>query len=206
MARPKNMNVVRVTNYDDHNDDFPTPPWAVRAFLTYVTKIPRGSTVLEPACGRRHMEVAFKEFGLKTLNYDKNRYGAGHKIADYTNGDAYPAHDFVITNPPYKQANQFALRALKEAEYGVGLLLRTIWMESVTRHDQLFGVTPPTTVAVFSRRMQAAQGKLVRNGGAMMSHSWFWWDKTKPARPGQTRLMWLPPDAQSKLDKDGDYT
>lgn len=205
MTRPKNMNVVRVTNYDDHGDDFPTPPWAVRAFLKHVARIPKGSTVLEPACGRGFMGVAFREAGLKVIEYDKTRYTPGHKLADYTNGAAYPRHDFVITNPPYKLANQFTQRVLDEATKGVGMLLRTIWMESVTRHDTLFGVRPPTTVAVFSRRMQAAHGKLVRGGGAMMSHSWFWWDKTRPARPGDTRLIWIPPDAQLKLDKDSDY-
>lgn len=205
MTRPKNINVVRVTNYDDHGDDFPTPPWAVRAFLTHVAQLPKGSIVLEPACGRRYMEVAFKEWGLKTLNYDNVRYDDKHKIADYANGGKYPRHDFVITNPPYKLANQFAQRALDEAELGVGLLLRTIWMESVARHDTLFGVRPPSVVAVFSRRMQAAHGRLTRTGGAMMSHSWFWWDKANPAKPGETRLIWIPPQSQSELDKDSDY-
>lgn len=205
MTRPKNMNVVRVTNYDDHGDDFPTPPWAVRALFKYVAPIPKGSTILEPACGRGHMGVAFREAGLKVLEYDKIRYTPGHKIADYINGAEYPHHDFVITNPPYKLANKFTIRALGDVNDGVAMLLRTIWMESVTRHDALFGHRPPTTVAVFSRRMQAAHGKLVRGGGAMMSHSWFWWDKYKPAKPGQTRLIWIPPDAQSLLDKDSDY-
>lgn len=205
MKRPKNMNVVRVTNYDEHGDDFPTPPWAVRAFLEYVAKIPKGSVVLEPACGRGFMGVAFREAGLKVLEYDKTRYTPGHKLADYTSDVIYPRHDFVITNPPYKLANDFTRRALDEATKGVGMLLRTIWMESVTRHDTLFGPNPPTTVAVFSRRMQAAHGKLVRGGGAMMSHSWFWWDKTKPAKPGDTRLIWIPPTAQAELDKDSDY-
>jgi hypothetical protein len=175
------------------------------SFLKYVARIPKGSVILEPACGRGHMGVAFREAGLKVLEYDKIRYTPRHRLADYTNGAAYPKHDFVITNPPYKLANQFAQRAMGEAVKGVGLLLRTIWMESVTRHDELFGPTPPTTVAVFSRRMQAAHGKLVRGGGAMMSHSWFWWDKQKPVRLGQTRLIWIPPTAQQELDKDSDY-
>jgi len=206
MARPKNMNVIRTVPFAEHGDDFPTPPWAVRAFLKYVASIPKGSTVLEPACGRGFMGVAFREAGLKVLEYDKTRHTSQHKLADYTvNAARYPKHDFVITNPPYKLANQFTQRALAEATKGVGMLLRTIWMEGVTRHDGLFGPTPPTTVAVFSRRMQAAHGRLVRGGGAMMSHSWFWWDKTKPARPGETRLIWIPPTAQAELDKDSDY-
>lgn len=206
MTRPKNMNVIRHSKYDDHYDDFPTPPWAVRAFLKYVAPgLRKGQTVLEPACGRGHMGVAFREAGLKVLEYDKIRYNDQHKIADYTDGTKYPRHDYVVTNPPYALANQFSLRALQEAEKGVGMLLRTIWMESVTRHNSLFLPTPPTTVACFSRRMQAARGKLVRGGGAMMSHCWFWWDKQNPARPGATRLIWIPPDAQKLLDKDSDY-
>jgi hypothetical protein len=145
----------------------------------------------------------FKELKFRSIGYDNRQYNSDHKLADYASDFEYPVHDYVVTNPPYKLANHFAQRALKEARLGVGLLLRTIWMESTTRHDQLFKPNPPTLVAVFSKRVPAAQGKIIKKGGAMMSHSWFWWDKTRPVKT--TRLIWIPPDAQARLEKDSDY-
>lgn len=201
---PKNQQVLRSTDYDDHKDDFPTPPWAVRAFFEHVAPELKGQklTFNEPACGRGFMLDALREYKFKYVASDLVDYGAGYKVEDYLTARPKP-YDVMLTNPPYKLANEFVQKGLAEAKHGVAVLLRTIWLESVTRHETLFGPNPPTTVAVFSRRMQAAHGKLVRGGGAMMSHSWFWWDKR--VKGSTTRLTWIPPDAQKKLDRDEDY-
>lgn len=205
--RPKNNNVVRRSNYDEHHDDFPTPPWATRAFFEYVApgQLPHYLKILEPACGRGHMVGVLREYKFKVRASDKYDYGQATKLANYVgiNNTNFGVYDVLFTNPPYKQANAFVQRGLREARVGVAVLLRTIWLESVTRYVQLFNPCPPTRVAVFSRRMQAAHGKLVRNGGAMMSHSWFWWDKRNKSH--NTELMWIPPDAQQKLEREEDY-
>lgn len=209
--RPKNNNVIRRSNYDEHHDDFTTPPWAVRAFFEHVAPElmlnPRSLIMLEPAAGRGHMVGVLKELKFKVRASDKLDYGAGFDVANYADGvKKLPPYDVMFTNPPYKLARAFVERGLNEARVGVAVLLRTIWLESVTRYDTIFKLRPPTRVAVFSRRMQAAHGKLVRGGGAMMSHSWFWWDKrdTNYQQRG-TRLSWIPPDAQQKLERDEDY-
>jgi len=207
MTRPKNMNVVRMSNYNEQHDDFPTPPWATRAFFKYVStvKFARGTHFLEPACGRGHMVSVLREKGFRCTGSDAYDYSKpGFGVADYCDLDlVFKPYDVMFTNPPFKKSNQFVLRGLSEARLGVAVLLRTIWMESVTRYTQIFYPTPPTVIAVFSRRMQAAHGKLVRKGGAMMSHSWFWWDLKSKVK--QSELMWIPPEAQSELERDEDY-
>lgn len=207
MLKPRvdsNIFVRRNTNYDEHKDDFPTPPWAVRAFFKYVAPELIGQSLIfnEPACGRGFMVKVLKEHKFKVLASDIVDYKKGFKQEDYLL--AKPKnYDVMLTNPPYQYANEFVMKALGEAKIGVAILLRTIWLESVTRYEQLFGPNPPTRVVVFSRRMQAAHGRLVRGGGAMMSHSWFWWDKRCPRKP--TTLLWIPPDAQKLLDRESDY-
>ncbi len=208
MLKPRvdsNIFVRRNSKYDEHKDDFPTPPWAVRAFFQYVAPELKGQKLLfnEPACGRGFMVKVLKEQKFKVMASDLIDYKKGFKVENYLTSKSR-RYDIMLTNPPYKYANQFVLKALGEAEVGVAILLRTIWLESVTRYDQLFDKNPPTRVAVFSRRMQAAHGKLVRGGGAMMSHSWFWWNK-RMSRGTPPELTWIPPTAQFLLDRDSDY-
>lgn len=203
-SQDANIFVRRNSNYDDWKDDFPTPPWAIRAFFKYVASelVGKPLTFNEPACGRGFMTQVLKEQKFKFMASDLLDYKRGFKVEDYLTSKPKP-YDVMLTNPPYKLANEFVLKAMGEAKIGVAVLLRTIWLESTTRHASLFGPNPPTVVAVFSRRMQAAHGKLIRGGGAMMSHSWFWWDKRVKTK--QSRLTWIPPNAQKELDRDSDY-
>jgi len=200
----KARHVRRRSNYDEVKDDFPTPPWAVRAFFKYVAPFNSGASLIfkEPAAGRGHMVRVLKEQRFKVSASDLVDYGVNFKVANYLTSSLNRC-DVVLTNPPYKHANAFVAKALREAEVGVAMLLRTIWLESVTRYDTLFSITPPSVVAVFSRRMQAAQGRVVRQNGAMFSHSWFWWDLRRKDKT--TRLIWIPPQAQAELERDDDY-
>lgn len=53
------------TESRDSLDDFPTPPWATRAFVKHVlgSRASTGSlSVLEPACGRGYMSSTLKEY------------------------------------------------------------------------------------------------------------------------------------------------
>ncbi len=53
------------TEAADSPDDFPTSPWATRAFMEHVL-VDEGAfdelTCLEPACGSGHMAMALKEY------------------------------------------------------------------------------------------------------------------------------------------------
>lgn len=193
----------RNTKYKEHLDDFPTPPWAVRAFFKYVAPelVGRHLTFLEPACGRGHMVQVLKEQRFRVQASDIKDYGRGFPVEDYLKSKPV-TYDVMLTNPPYRHAQAFTTKALTEARVGVAILARTTWLEGATRFHELFDHRPPTTVAVFSRRMRATHGKLVRDGDAMMSHSWYWWNFEYA---GETRLIWLPPTAQQELEKDSDY-
>src|SRR5215212_2723313 len=98
-------------------DDFPTPPWATRALIEHVIgpqRLERFSC-LEPACGVGHMSKVLAEYFGEVRSSDVHSYGYG-EVRDYL---IYPyetnAVDWVITNPPFKLAEQFALRSLQLA-------------------------------------------------------------------------------------------
>ena len=99
----------------DSPDDFPTPPWATRGLIEHILN-DRASlatlTCLEPACGAGHMAKVLKEYFGEVGSSDAFVYGYG-TVRDYL---AHPyetnAWDWVITNPPFRLAEEFVLRSL----------------------------------------------------------------------------------------------
>tara|TARA_R100000664_G_C2670562_1_gene82781 strand:- start:317 stop:619 length:303 start_codon:yes stop_codon:yes gene_type:complete len=84
-------------------------------------------------------------------------------------------HDNIVTNPPFKNALEFAERALELSRYKVALLLKLSFLEGVARRN-FFRSYPPEKVWVFSQRQA-----LMKNGephsGGMLALSWFVWSK-----------------------------
>lgn len=197
--------IGRTTAYDDHKDDFPTPPWAARAFLKYV--IPdvcfKGARVLEPASGRGHLADVLEEAGAHVLRYDLLSFRGKCRVADYADPKArYPRSiDYTITNPPYACADDFVLRGQQQARLGTGMLIQTLWMQGKRRWERVMGVCPPTRVGFFCKCIPATRGKVVQKCPAFMSHSWFWWG----AGETETQLILIPPFAQKELERKEDY-
>jgi hypothetical protein len=98
----------------DSLDDFPTPPWATRALLEHVLQGRELSqlTCLEPACGVGHMAKVLDEYFGEVQSSDVHDYGYG-AVRDYLR---HPSEinccDWVITNPPFRLAEEFVLKSL----------------------------------------------------------------------------------------------
>lgn len=187
----------------DSPDDFPTPPWATRGLLEYVleTKSLKTMTCLEPACGAGHMVKVLKEY-FGEVNYaDAYHYGYG-PIRDFL---TYPyeanAVDWVITNPPFRLAEEFVLRALTVARSGVAILARTVFLESSGRYREIFQPSPPTTFAQFVERVPMVRGRLDAKATTATGYAWFVWEKHASLPP---RLTWVPP-CRRNLERKNDY-
>src|SRR5438034_1257552 len=130
---------------NDSLDDFPTPPWATRALIEHVIGPARlaSQICLEPACGAGHMAKVLKEYFGEVRSSDAHGYGYG-TVRDYL---SFPyeakAVDWVITNPPFRLAEEFVLRSLDVARAGAAMLVRTVFLESVGRYERLFNINPP---------------------------------------------------------------
>lgn len=98
----------------------------------------------------------------------------------------------IITNPPYKYAIEFVLRALDLVQQGrkVYMLLRLQFLEGKERYDILYKDNPPKTIYVFSSRCNCARNgdfdKYPNNGA--LAHAWFVWEK---GYKGDTVVKWI---------------
>ena len=188
----------------DSLDFFPTPLWGTRALCEWLkerdTRLHR-RRVHEPACGEGHMVRALREYFNQVAASDCRDYGfKGAIVHDFTFGVATDA-DWIITNPPFRLAENFANKALVIAEHGVALLVRTAFLESSTRYDSLFSVTPPTEILQFVERLPMHKGRVDAHGSTATAYCWLVWRKGHYQTP---QFHWIPP-CRKRLERPGDY-
>lgn len=188
----------------DSPDDFPTPPWATRALLEYAIG-PVGLdqlTCLEPACGAGHMVKVLEEYFKEVRYADAHNYGTA-PIRDFL---SFPyetnAVDWVITNPPFRLAEEFVIRALDVSRIGVAVLVRTVFLESVGRYNRLFMNDPPAKFAQFVERVPMVKGRLDQKATTATGYAWLIWENDVRE---QTKVVWIPP-CRRKLEKPSDYS
>lgn len=188
-------------------DDFPTPPWATRALMKYYfhanEKYPM-TNVWEPACNRGFMSKVLKEYFKEVYSTDLYEYGYGGQMDFLNHGMSYKKPDYIITNPPFKLAEQFADQATRLARKGVALLVRTSFLEGVGRYNRLFKDRQPTSVVQFSERVPMVKGRCDPKASTATSYCWLVWQFHKDIFPSHTELMWIPP-CRKELEKEGDY-
>ena len=191
------------TEARDSLDDFPTPPWATRALLEHVINAePLGELrCLEPACNVGHMSKVLQEYFRTVISSDVFDYGYG-SVQDYLDQSFQPQNiDWIITNPPFRLAEEFVAKALNHARRGVAVLTRTVFIESVGRYNRLFEPMPPSIVAQFTERVPMVKGRLDRKASTATGYCWVIWEKTVVGSP---RLAWIPP-CRKALERPADY-
>jgi hypothetical protein len=190
----------------DSRDDFPTPPWATRALLGHVLAELgpfEVQSALEPACGAGYMARPLAEHFGQVLASDIHPYGYG-AVRDYL-AVPYEANavDWVITNPPFRLAEEFVHRSLIVARKGVAILARTVFIESVGRYRNLFLESPPWRFAQFTERVPMVKGRLDRTASTATGYAWLVW--SKEIKTQSPELVWIPP-CRKALERDSDYS
>lgn len=189
----------------DSLDDFPTPPWAARALMEHVIAFgdTDSRTCWEPACNRNFLVRGLTDYFRTVHTSDIYDYGGGHRVCDFLwDGGPHPVAEWIITNPPFRLAEQFALTGLDRATLGVALLVRTSFIEGVGRYRSLFTKHPPYCVAQFSERVPMVKGRCDPEASSATSYCWIVWTKEKSRTP--TELIWIPP-CRKQLEREGDY-
>jgi hypothetical protein len=189
----------------DGLDDFPTPPWATRAMLSYVLDEYDFSklTCLEPACNRGYMSEVLKEYFSEVYSSDIFPYGYGQTKDFLESPYKTLSYDWVITNPPFKEAQKFVERSLHVARHGVAILARTVFLESIGRYNEMFSINPPSVFAQYSERVPMVRGRLDKKASTATGYGWFIWEKNKQVQ--HPKLVWIPP-CRKILEKDSDYS
>lgn len=202
----------------DSLDDFPTQPWATRALMEHVI-IPqmgltaraklREQTVWEPACNRGHMSIPLRDYFGAVRTSDIHDYDSPEqdRVVDFL----YPGSespvieargaDWIITNPPFRLAEQFIDRARQiKGWQGTAVIVRTAFLEGVGRYERLYALNPPTIVAQFTERVPMVKGRLTATGSTATAYCWLVWIANANPKP----MLWIPP-CRRKLERTGDY-
>ena len=147
------------------------------------------------------MAKVLKEYFAEVRSSDAYEYDYG-AIRDFL---TYPYEtntcDWIITNPPFRLAEEFVLRGLNVARKGVAILARTVFLESVGRYEAIFRRNPPTKFAQFVERVPMVRGRLDSKATTATGYAWMVWEKEIAAPP---RLMWIPP-CRKTLERPKDY-
>ncbi len=206
-SRPSGAGAVMAERRDptDSLDLFPTPPWATRALLEHVVPFAEGRC-WEPASGLGHMAAVLRERFDEVWRSDVHDYGGLNAVGSFVGEGAdvaaapNPSPDWIITNPPFVLALDFALRALVEAP-DVALLVRTAWLEGGARYERLFRDRPPSVVAQFCERVPMVKGRWDPEASTATAYCWIVW--VDGWNEG-TRFQWIPPGCRTSLTRPDD--
>lgn len=177
-----------MTEKTRHKDDwYPTPPDATEALLS-VEQF--DSTIWEPACGDGAITTVLQQLGYAVHSSDLNDYGFGHTGVDFLMEQKASAAT-IITNPPYKLANEFVLKAVELGIEKHAWLLRLPFLEGQARYEKIFSKYPPSRVHVFSKRLTIWRGdedQAWYGTSGKTAYAWFVWDRDYT---GPTTVGWL---------------
>lgn len=194
----------------DSLDFFPTPPWATRALCEHVL-IGGGwsreqladMSCWEPACGEGDMARPLGEYFATVDASDVHGYGFG-QVRDFLFGQPRArSHDWVITNPPFRLADEFVHQALDAARVGVAVLVRAAFNEGVERYETLFSRRRPAIFAPFVERVPMFKGRLDPKGSTATAYCWIVWSHA-PHHAGHEVVRRIAP-CRRKLEQPGDY-
>ena len=88
-----------------------------------------------------------------------------------------PFNGDIITNPPYKYALEFVLKALELSDRKVAMFLKIQFLESKKRYDKLFSLYPPNRIYVFVKRIFCYKNDNRNYKSSAICYAWFVWDK-----------------------------
>ena len=94
----------------------------------------------------------------------------------------------IITNPPYKYATEFVLKALELSNRKVAMFLKIQFLETKKRWELLFKEHPPKKVCVFVKRINCFRNDDRSNRQSAVCYAWFIWDK---CYDGETIVEWI---------------
>lgn len=173
----------------EENDFYATEPKAIIELLKYEKF---NKDIWECACGQNHIANVLKDSDYNVRCSDLIGRIKGIEIKDFladTNTELWKGD--IITNPPYKYAQQFIEKALDIIPEGnkVAMFLKIQFLEGKKR-KLLFQKYPPKVLYVSSSRLNCAKNgdfETYKNNSAI-AYGWFIWEK---GFKGDTIIKWF---------------
>lgn len=171
-------------------DFYRTPPGATLALLE-VEQFDHH--IWEPACGDGAISEVLKRQGFNVISSDLIDRGYGHTQNFFSFNEAMA--DTIITNPPFRWAEEFVEHAKALGVTTIALLLKLTFLETQERSFMLER-TKLSRVWVFRDRLTMTRnGEPSRNGG-MIAYAWFVWDSEHKGPP---TLGWIKSVSETDL-------
>lgn len=167
------------------DDFYPTPANAVEALMK-AEKLPQD--IWECACGDGAISKPLIAAGHNVISTDLNDWGYGKSGVDFLM-EYKPLAPAVVTNPPYKMANEFVIKCMDMKLPYFAMLLRLAFLEGKQRREEIYNRQPPARVHVFSERLTMWRGDEEQPEGSsgFIAFAWFVWQQGKT----DTRLDWI---------------
>lgn len=176
---------------DRQTEDFYATDPSVLDNLSRKYQIPH--VVMEPACGEGHLSQWLIDHGHKVYSYDLIDRGYGEVQNFFEMMTAPDDLECILTNPPYKYATEFVLHALELVPVGgqVVMFLKTTFLETERRYNEIFRIAPPKFVFQFIRRAMCAKNAdfvEAKKQGSAVSYAFFIWER---GFKEQTTIDWI---------------
>lgn len=169
-------------NERETNDYYATEPKALELLLEQESFDP---FVWECACGEGHLSEVLRQHSYIVHSTDLIDRGYGVGGVDFLKETA-PFNGDIITNPPYKFAQEFVEHALSLIPTGnkVAMFLKLTFLEGQGRR-KMFEMHPPRRVYVASGRLKCAMnGEFERYAkSTAVCYAWFIWEKGYQGAP-----------------------
>lgn len=170
------------------NDFYATDPKALELLL----KLESFNNVWEPACGQGHLSEVLKKNNIHGRSSDLIDRGYSDELFDFLEIDNLEWDGDIITNPPFRYAQDFVKKSLDIVDDGnkVAMFLRIQFLETKERKE-FFKSYPPKVIYVSSSRILCAMNGEFENyakNGSAACYCWFIWEK---GYKGETILKWF---------------
>jgi hypothetical protein len=174
------------------HDFYPTPAWVVRA-LVESGEIPSGrvwDSWLDPCAGegaiiRAVPEVAWSAMEIRPECEEllEDAAGVGNVVIGDFLTEGHPGDpSWVVTNPPFRLAADFARAGLEACSQGVAMLLPLGWLGSCSKRLDL--LRSPPDVLVLSKRPS-----FTGRGTDVQSYAWCIWRRGQRRSHGAWRVL-----------------
>lgn len=171
----------------DYSDLYSTPVEALDK-LFGIVQFDNSKKYFEPCAGIGIVSEYLRNKGLYVVTNElfDHGYKTGHN-EDFLNTDFDFKYDTIISNPPYKLANEFVNKGFECAKEQY-LLLRLQFLESKKRHEQLFSKGHLKNVFVFVSRISCTEGVEQKPTANSVTYCWCHFDRDYV---GQPTLHWI---------------
>lgn len=186
----KTLGASNHTKEERESEDFyATEPKAAEILLLEESFSPN---IWECACGNGHLSKVFEKAGYNVKSTDLIFRDFGEGGVDFLK-TTEPWDGDIITNPPYKYAQEFIEHSLKliPDDNKVAMFLKVQFLEGKKR-KKLFLEHPPKTIYISSSRLLCAKNaefeKMIAGGGSAVAYAWYVWEK---GFKGAAQIKWV---------------